>query len=391
MYLVKEGVLAVVRPGIEDFLANLHKYVGKMRIGLVTNPSAVDHRLRSTLDLLTKTGKVSALYGLEHGIRGHLQAGEKVDGSIDPQTSLPVFSLYGSTYKPTPEMLQDIDCLVFDLQDVGCRFYTYLYSLLYLLEAAAEMGISIFVLDRPNPLGGEIVSGNILEEEYRSFVGYPIPIRYGLTIGELALFFNITRKINAELTIVKMQGWQRHYSWAETGLSWVPPSPNMPTADTALIYPGTCLVEGTNLSEGRGTSTPFELIGAPWINAEALAAELNELNLQGVIFRPTHFRPMFSKHEGQVCGGVQLHITQGQSFPPISATINLLAVIASNYKEFEFLEAKNDRHFFDLLAGTKDLRELIIQGDKVGLKQLLEKWQQEAEDFAQIRSEFFLY
>lgn len=381
----------MTKPGIEAFVANLDNYVGNKRIGLITNPSAVDTRLKSTLELVTSTGKTSALFGLEHGVRGHLQAGEKVTTGVDKQTGLPAYSLYGDTYRPTKEMLQDVDCLVFDLQDVGCRFYTYLYSLLYLLEAASEFGLPIFVLDRPNPLGAEIVSGNVLEEEYTSFVGYPLPIRYGLTIAEVAMFFNVTRRINAPLTVVKMQGWQRNYSWVDTGLSWVAPSPNIPTAQTALLYPGTCLVEGTNLSEGRGTTRPFELIGAPWINAEALASDLSALNLDGVIFRPTYFTPMFSKHQGQLCGGVQLHVVDGRSFSPVTAGTALIQVIARNYDEFEFLTRPGAGYFFDLLAGTKRLREVIIHRDQAGLKELLQQWSQEAEDFAKIRSEFFLY
>lgn len=386
-----EGAPDVVKPGIEVFLSKLDNYIGKMRMGLVTNPSAVDGRLRSSLDLLTSTGRVSTLFGLEHGLRGNVQAGEKVEGSVDLRTGLPVFSLYGSTLKPTPEMLEQVDCLVFDVQDVGARFYTFLYSLLYLLEAAAEADLPIFVLDRPNPLSGEVVSGNILEESLQSFVGYPIPIRYGLTIGEMALFFNETRKIGANLTVVQMEGWQRQFTWKDTGLSWVAPSPNMPTTSTALVYPGTCLVEGTNLSEGRGTCQPFEIIGAPWIDPYVWAQELNSLGLAGVAFRPTFFTPMFSKYQGQVCGGVQLHILNEEQFSPVSTAVFLLSVTGGMYEEFGFLAPTKGRYFFDLLAGTTALRELIMKGDKPGVAQLLEEWEQQARAFAQMRCEFFLY
>lgn len=381
----------MTKPGIEQFVANLTKYVGNKRIGLVTNPSAVDSRLRSTLDLLAPTGQVTALFGLEHGVRGHAQAGEKVATTIDEKTGLPVFSLYGETRKPTSEMLANVDCLVFDLQDAGCRFYTYLYSLLYLLEASATAQLPIVVLDRPNPLGGLTVSGNILEEEYISFVGYPIPIRYGLTIGEVALYFNETRKINAPLTVVKMEDWQRDYYWAETGLSWIPPSPNIPTPDTALVYPGTCLIEGTNLSEGRGTTRPFELIGAPWIKGDELAAELNSFDLGGVIFRPTYFTPTFSKHQGELCSGVQLHVVDRLSFNPLSTAIRLLDTVIRNYQEFGFLVPPGKRYFFDLLAGTNRLRELLDTQDRSALDHLLEDWQQEAVRFSKERQEFFLY
>ena len=372
-------------------MANVTKYVGDRRIGLVTNPSAVDSRLRSTLDLLAPTGQLSALFGLEHGVRGHVQAGEKVATMVDEKTGLPVYSLYGETRKPTPEMLASVDCLVFDLQDVGCRFYTYLYSLLYLLEASASYQLPIIVLDRPNPLGGLTVSGNILEEEYVSFVGYPLPTRYGLTIGELALYFNETRNINAPLTVVKMEGWHRDYYWPETGLSWIPPSPNIPTADTALVYPGTCLIEGTNLSEGRGTTRPFELIGAPWIDGDHLASELNSLTLGGVIFRPTYFTPSFSKHQGVLCSGVQVHVVDRTSFDPHVTIVSLLDTIIRNHEEFQFLTPPGQRYFFDLLAGTSRLRELLGNQDRLALDQLLEDWKQEAARFTRERQEFFLY
>lgn len=362
-----------------------------MRIGLVTNPSATDSKLRSTLDLLVKTGQVVALFGLEHGVRGHIQAGDKVPSTIDQATGLPAFSLYGETRRPTAEMLQGVDCLVFDLQDVGCRFYTYLYSLLYLLEAAAEHQLPIFVLDRPNPLGGQRVSGNILEDEYISFVGYPLPNRYGLTIGELARYFNTTRKIGAALTVVKMEGWRREFLWSDTGLSWIPPSPNIPTATTALVYPGTCLVEGTNLSEGRGTTRPFELIGAPWLDAEGLAGKLNIQRLPGVIFRPTYFTPMFSKHQGQLCAGVQIHVLDPESYEPVATGVRLLETIALGYSEFEFLKPPGQRYFFDLLAGTNGLREVLSERNQHGVELLLQSWQAAAEGFAHKRQEFFLY
>lgn len=381
----------MTKPGVERFLSNLTKYVGDKKIGLITNPSAVDSRLRSTLDLLAPTGQVSALFGLEHGVRGHVQAGEKVATTVDEKTGLPVYSLYGETRKPTPEMLINVECLVFDLQDVGCRFYTYLYSLLYLLEASASYQLPIIVLDRPNPLGGEIVSGNILEEEYISFVGYPLPIRYGLTIGEIALYFNETRQIKAPLTVVKMEDWQRDYYWSETGLSWIPPSPNIPTPDTALVYPGTCFIEGTNLSEGRGTTRPFELIGAPWIKGDELATELNSSNLEGVIFRPTYFTPSFSKHQGELCSGVQVHVVDRASFDPHATIFKLLETVACNYEEFEFLTPPGQRYFFDLLAGSNQLRELLSAKDSSALDQLLLDWSQEAEGFAKARQEFFLY
>lgn len=381
----------MTKPGIEQFMDDFDFYVGKKRIGLVTNPSAVDSNLCSTLDRLAPTGQLTALFGLEHGVRGNIQAGEQIQTAIDKPTGLPVFSLYGQNRRPTAEMLRDIDCLVFDLQDVGCRFYTYLYSLLYLLEAAAEHQLPIFVLDRPNPLGGSIVHGNLLEEDYISFVGYPLPIRYGLTIGEVAQYFNETRKIGADLTVVKMEGWRRDYTWKETNLSWIPPSPNIPTPDTALVYPGTCLFEGTNLSEGRGTTRPFELLGAPWIDAPALSAKLNDLNLAGVRFRPAYFTPMFSKFKDELCAGVQIHVLDPSVFCPVTTGLQLVWTIATSYSEFEFLTPPGQRYFFDLLAGTKKLRQCILTEDQSAFQTLNKQWEQEAAFFAKSRETFLLY
>lgn len=263
--------------------------------------------------------------------------------------------------------------------------------MLYLLEASANHQIPLFVLDRPNPLGGQTVSGNILDEQYISFVGYPLPIRYGLTIGEIARYFNETRKINAPLTVVTMDNWERDYLWAQTGLSWVSPSPNIPSATTALLYAGTCLIEGTNLSEGRGTTQPFELIGAPWILPLDLADKLNALNLPGVIFRPTYFTPSFSKHQGELCGGVQFHLRDAATFDPVFTIIKFLETVIGDYEEFSFLTPPGERYFFDLLAGTSQLRDRLNAQDSSALEQLVTDWNQDAAGFATMRQEFFLY
>jgi uncharacterized protein YbbC (DUF1343 family) len=375
--------------GVETFVKHLSQYVGTKRIGLITNPSAVSSKLESTLNILTSTNQVSALFGLEHGVRGNVQAGDQVKSSVDEKTGLPVYSLYGATRKPMSEMLQEVDCLVFDIQDVGCRFYTYLYSLLYILEAAKESGLPVFVLDRPNPLGGQIVRGNILEEEYISFVGYPIPIQYGLTIGELAHYFNEIRDIHADLTVVPMEGWKREHRWEDTALSWVPPSPNIPTIDTVKVYPGMCFFEGTNVSEGRGTTRPFETIGAPWIDAEDLSVKMNRKSIPGVVFRPTYFTPMFSKHEGKLCQGVQLHITDDGVFESIQTAVYLLEVLRNDYPEFAFIEPPGRRYFFDLLAGTRELRTALEE--KVSVTAVLETWEKEAKEFDAVRRQYFLY
>ena len=383
-----------LRFSIDHFCANLDKYAdpgSTRRLGLITNPSGVDSKLRSTIDRLHETGRLAALFGPEHGVRGHFQAGEKVQAYRDPRTDLPVYSLYGDVRKPTEEMLTGIDALVFDLQDVGCRFYTYLYTLLYALEAAREFKLPIIVLDRPNPLGGEIVEGNLLKKEYTSFVGYPIPIRYGLTIGEMALYFNTIFEIKAELTVVPLDGWNRDDYRIEQSISWVPTSPNVPKGDTAFVYPGTCLVEGTNLSEGRGTALPFEVVGAPFIDGEVLTQALDGLDLPGVRFRSTSFTPTFSKHAGEQCQGVQVHVLDRVTYRPVKTGVRLIETVAQLYDQFAFLKppAGGRRYFFDLLAGSDQLRTLIAAGQP--LDEMFSAWETQQEHFKAQSEPFRLY
>lgn len=377
--------------GVDQFCTHPDRYVANHRLGLITNPSGVDSQLVSTIDRLQQTGQLVALYGPEHGVRGHVQAGEKVATYRDPKTNLPVYSLYGKTKKPTEEMLAGVDTLVFDLQDAGCRFYTYLYTLLYALQASAKYQIPLIVLDRPNPLGGEIIEGNILDEEFTSFVGYPIPIRYGLTIGEMALYFNNVFEIHAPLTVVPMTGWRRDNYMLEQDMVWVPPSPNIPKIDTTFVYPGTCFVEGTNLSEGRGTTLPFEVVGAPFIDAEHLADVLNSLDLPGVRFRPTTFVPTFSKHQGQMCHGVQLHVLDRRTYQTVRTGLCLIETVAQLYKEFAFLTPPKEgqRHFFDLLTGTDQVRTLI--NNRQPLTSLFVQWEDQQAKFRALSEPFRLY
>lgn len=377
--------------GVDQFCTQPDRYVANQRLGLITNPSGVDSQLVSTIDRLQQTGQLVALYGPEHGVRGHVQAGEKVATYRDPKTNLPVYSLYGRTKKPTEEMLAGVDTLVFDLQDAGCRFYTYLYTLLYALQASAKYQIPLIVLDRPNPLGGEIIEGNILDEEFTSFVGYPIPIRYGLTIGEMALYFNNVFEIHAPLTVVPMTGWRRDNYMLEQDMVWVPPSPNIPKIDTTFVYPGTCFVEGTNLSEGRGTTLPFEVVGAPFIDAEHLADVLNSLDLPGVRFRPTTFVPTFSKHQGQMCHGVQLHVLDRRTYQTVRTGLCLIETVAQLYKEFAFLTPPKEgqRHFFDLLTGTDQVRTLI--NNRQPLTSLFVQWEDQQAKFRALSEPFRLY
>ncbi|MFK3960682.1 exo-beta-N-acetylmuramidase NamZ family protein [Guptibacillus hwajinpoensis] len=380
--------------GVEVLLEDQKELIEGKSVGLITNPTGVDQELNSIVDLLHNDSDVDlkALYGPEHGVRGSAQAGEYVEYYTDEETGLPVYSLYGSTKKPTPEMLEGIDVLLFDIQDVGTRFYTYIYTMAYAMEAASENDIEFIVLDRPNPLGGEAVEGPVLDDEYASFVGkYEIPLRHGMTVGELASLFNEEFEIGADLTVVEMDKWKRDMYYDDTPLEWVLPSPNMPTLDTALAYPGAALIEGTNVSEGRGTTKPFELIGAPFINATELASELNELKLPGVDFRAASFTPSFSKHAGELTHGVQIHVTDKEAFKPVKTGLSLVKTIHDLYPEdFEF-RAENSAgvSFFDLLVGNGWIREGIENGDSV--KKMEKQWENDLKEFKEVREDYLLY
>jgi uncharacterized protein YbbC (DUF1343 family) len=323
--------MTTVKTGLERLLEEESQRLQGRTIGLCCNPTAVDRHLHHAVERLCALpgANLVALYGPEHGIRGEAQDMIGVDNvSEDPGTGLPIYSLYGPTedsLRPTPAMLEGVDLLLFDIQDVGSRYYTYIYTMSYLMEAAAEAGVQMMVLDRPNPLGGHLVEGNVIEEGYTSFVGrYPIANRHGMTAGELARLFNEAFEINCSLEVIPLGGWRREQWFDQTGLPWIMPSPNMPTLETATVYPGGCLLEGTNLSEGRGTTRPFELIGAPYLDPFAWANALNELPLPGVTFRPLRFSPTFHKWQGESCGGVQPHVTDRQAFLPFRTGVALL-------------------------------------------------------------------
>ncbi len=379
----------MVKVGLEILLENELSTVSGKRVGLITTPTGVDSRLNSNVDLLLEHGvRVTALFGPEHGVRGDAQAGESVQSGKDPKTGLPVYSLYGPTKKPTKEMLDDVDVLIFDMQDVGCRYYTFLYTLAYAQEAAAEMGKEFVVLDRPNPLGGLTVEGNLVKGGFTSFVGgYSLPIRYGLTIGEFSLYLERYHGVGKKPKVIMLSGWKRGMYFGETALPWVLPSPNIPTVDTAFVYPGTCLFEGTNLSEGRGTTKPFEIIGAPWLDGFALADRLNSFELPGVIFRPVFFTPTFSKHQGTGCQGVQLHITDYDNFAPVRTALFLLSEVFK-YQESRFLET-NGHCFFDLLAGDKKVREKLTA--KAGPQEIWEEMESENRSFVEKAKSILLY
>jgi uncharacterized protein YbbC (DUF1343 family) len=360
------------------------------RVGLVTNPTGVNHNLKSTIDILKENSNLVRLYSPEHGVRGERQAGEKVEEYIDDKSGVPVYSLYGDNKKPPKEYLSDVDIVAFDIQDVGSRLYTYISTMSYCMQSCAKYGKTFLVFDRPNPIGGEAVEGNLIKEGFASFVGvHPIPYRYGLTIGELALLFRKEFKINCNLVVIPMKGWERTMYYEDTGLVWVSPSPNMPTVDTAFVYNSTCLFEGTNISEGRGTTKPFELVGAPWLSASELTELMNEKNLTGVLFRTAYFTPAFSKHEGKLCKGVQLHITDRQKFQPVKTGLYLLeAVMKLSGKEFAFIDSYTDngKPMIDYNTGSDFIRTHKFKPDLV-----YQEWCREAEEFLFRKKNYHLY
>jgi uncharacterized protein YbbC (DUF1343 family) len=366
-----------------------HLFKGK-KIGLITNPTGVNKKLQSTIDILNKKYRLKALFSPEHGVRGDVQAGGKVEAYTDARTGLPVFSLYGKTRRFTDQMLKGIDLVVMDIQDIGSRYYTYLYTMAYAMEGCAQFNIPFVLLDRVNPLGGDTVDGNILNVKFRSFVGnYPIPVRYGLTMGELACLFNREFSINCMLEVVKAEGWNRSLYFDETDLLWISPSPNIPTLESAILYIGTCLLEGTNVSEGRGTTKPFELLGAPWIDAYELSEAMNSKAFSGVIFRPAYFTPSFSKHQGQLCGGVQIHITERKSVKAFKIGIQLVYTLMDLYKDsFAFLPPNQEGSypFFDHLAGTDEIR---LKSRDYG--SMMEHFSQDLQAFSELKSKYHLY
>jgi uncharacterized protein YbbC (DUF1343 family) len=385
-----------VRSGLERLLAR-PSLVRGLRLGLVCNPSTVTRNLvHGSLALEARRGvKLVALFGPEHGIAADAQDLVEVGHSRDRATGLPVHSLYGETRVPTAEMLSGVDAMVFDVQDVGSRYYTFVYTLLHVMEACAREGRRVVVLDRPNPLGGEAVSGNVLEPEFRSFVGlHPLAVRHGMTVGELALMFRQELGLHVDLTVVEMTGWRRSMAYEETGLPWVLPSPNMPTVDTAFVYPGGCLVEGTNLSEGRGTTRPFELVGAPWLDGLALARDLERERIPGAAFRATAFMPTFQKHAGLLCHGVQVHVTDRHRFPAF-LTYLLLIFHARRQDARRFAwrdppyEYERVKLPFDILCGTDRVRHAIEAG--ISPKRLAAGWAKQAAAFRRRRASYLLY
>ncbi|WP_422660943.1 exo-beta-N-acetylmuramidase NamZ domain-containing protein [Paenibacillus sp. EC2-1] len=379
----------MIRNGIDRILDYAHLFQGK-RIGLITSPTGLNHKFESTIQILHENYNLVALFSPEHGVRGDLAAGAMVDTYMDPITGVPVHSLYRKDSKRlTSEMLDEVDMVVYDIQDVGARYYTFIYTMLYALEDCARAGKEIVVLDRINPLDGITVEGNVLKDGYQSFVGnYPLTVRYGLTAGEIARMANEQMNWNGELHIVTCEGWERGMLFTDTGRPWIMPSMGLPRFESALLYPGTCLFEGTNISEGRGTTAPFEMIGAPFIEAEKLADEMNDHRLPGVVFRPVYFKPTFSKFQGELCHGVQLHITDQRALRPLDTSVTLMYTIKSNYVKFSFLPPlkEGSRPFIDLLGGDH-----MYRNDQVDVPKLLEQFREESREFSLMKQEFHLY
>lgn len=376
-----------VRLGIDNIDSNLNIFAGK-RVGLITNATGMNSRFESTVDVLYEKTKLVALFSPEHGIRGAAAAGDKVGDVVDAKTGLPVYSLYGATKKPTAEMLSGIDVLAFDIQDIGARPYTYIYTLAYAMQGAKEQGKTIVVFDRPNPIGGIEVEGGLIKPGYESFIGmYPIPSRHGMTVGELAQLFNSEFGIGCDLVVIKMSGWKRDMYFSETGLPWVMTSPNIPTPETAVAYVGTGIFGGTNVSEGIGTTRPFEFVGAPWLNAEYLAWRMNRMELPGVVFRPAYFTPRFGLYQGESCAGVQLHIVDKRAFKPIKTSMSLLAVVKElGGEQFKFKRPNGVDGSIDLIVGDDSLRT-----GRASIEDILKLWNDEAQQFKEKSKRYYLY
>ncbi len=376
-----------VQTGLDKVvMENFSRFKDK-NIGIVCNHTSLDKSGNHIVDLFHENTQVMAIFAPEHGYRGDAAAGAHIEDGKDVKTGINIFSLYGKIRKPSPEMLENIDVLVYDIQDVGVRFYTYISTMTYCMEAAAGLGIEFVVLDRPNPIRGDRIEGPVLNSEYSSFVGmHEVPIRYGMTAGEYALFVNgeglLENGLKADLSVITASGWKRSHWYDETDLEWIPPSPNIPTLETAMAYPGMCFLEGTNLSEGRGTTTPFLIFGAPWLDTEKVFREMGTLNFRGVELIPEDFTPVDikgkahnPKFENQLCHGFRLEITDRNAYKPIETTALIIqSVIKVHADKFEWRE-----QWIDKLSGSGRMRQYI---DNYEVERLFPEWRQESEEFA---------
>lgn len=388
-----------IRLGIDRMEEEWPKELKGAKVALLVHQASVNSNLRYTWDVFSHFDKVKvkALLAPQHGLFGETQDNMiEWEDFRDPSTGLPVYSLYGKSRKPLPYMLEGIDGIVVDLQDVGSRYYTYIWTLYLVMESALENGKFVVVLDRPNPIGGLEVEGPVLEETYSSFVGLkPLPVRHGMTIGEIALLFKGEYLRDINLSVLKMENWSRNYFWEDTGLEWVNPSPNMPSEKTALLYPGMCLLEATNISEGRGTTRPFEILGAPFINPYELVDALENYSLEGVYFRPLYFIPTFNKFAGERCGGLQIHIRDKKALKPFKIGVVIIKVIKELYPDhFRWREPPYEYEFkklpIDILAGSNHLREALDRGDSI--EEIETWWKLEGEVFdKEVRSKYLIY
>jgi uncharacterized protein YbbC (DUF1343 family) len=384
--------------GLDEVISQSTLFKDK-RVGIITNHTAYNSKGQFIAEVFLEMESVQvvALFSPEHGIRGEIERGKKIDSHGDSVANIPVISLYGNSRKPTPEMLKNINLLVFDIQDVGARFYTYIYNMALTIEAAAEQGIPYVVLDRPNPINGVAVEGNILDSTYSSFMGlYPIPVRHGMTVGELAQMFNgegwFKNGVKADLTVISLKNWKRQQWYDDTGLKFIAPSPNMPDLKTATVYPGLCLLEGTNVSEGRGTTMPFQLFGAPWIEAENLTRQLNFLNLPGIRFKDTSFTPVSltgkaenPKFRDETCFGARIIVADRTLFKPYYTGLRIVNTLYKMYPDSFQWRTRS----IQLLSGTDAVRQVISKrGD---LDSLTISWQKSFEDFLEIRKKYLLY
>lgn len=386
-----------VKTGLDTLFENPPECLKGRRLGLLGNPASITSQFVHAKDVIARLfpGQLNALFSPQHGFFAEKQDNMIESGHFrDPELNIPVFSLYSETRIPTADMFDIIDTLVIDIQDVGTRVYTFIYTISYCLETAAALGKSVVILDRPNPVGGLQIEGNLLEEAYSSFVGrYPIPMRHGMTVGEIAAFFNTTRNINCDLTVIPMQGWTRDMYWQDTGLVWIPPSPNLPTPLSTMVYPGQVILEGTNLSEGRGTTLPFEQFGAPFVDVHTVKQRVQN-RLKGIVLRPLCFQPTSGKWQDQMCYGFHIHVTDRKEFKPYLYSLILLQeIIRTHPNEFAFkappYEYEFERLPMDLILGSRKLRENLEEmNDPLELEKA---WQGPLKQFKQESQAFYLY
>jgi uncharacterized protein YbbC (DUF1343 family) len=391
------AIMATIRLGIDNLIASEPPWLTSARLGLLANQASVDSSLHHTRNRLLSVGaNLTALFSPQHGYFGEEQANMiESDDFVDPQLGIPVFSLYSRIRQPTAGMLDHIDILIIDLQEVGTRVYTFGTTMALCLESARDHGVKVVVLDRPNPIGGRHLEGNLLDLDRRSFVGrFPLPMRHGLTMAEMAQLFNQGFEIGAPLEVYPMKDWNRDLHYRHTGLHWVPPSPNLPTPESALVYPGQVILEGTNLSEGRGTTTPFELWGAPYLDQQQVLERLNPKKLEGLLLRPARFQPSFDKWSGQSCSGFQIHLTDPESYRPYVTSLSIVqAVLAVHPEAFSWsqppYEYETNHLPIEIILGSADLHRQLESG--VEMAELEQAWEPQLEDYQRQRAPFLLY